>query len=271
MNNISKKKWVSLSINSNNKEDINFLYLNFHNDILGTFENNDDLIFYFDYKIKDRIDCLENNNFSINDIKYDNWHKGYEQYFKPIKIDNQITVIPDWHSTKIESIDYIKIKPGMAFGTGTHETTQLILFQLKNYISKGNHILDLGSGSGILAIGALKYGASSVTCYEYDKDCEENFFENMQLNHISDNYKLSFDNVLSIKNFNYDCILANINKNVIMDLLPNIKKHRLNKSKIILSGLLISDKKEVINLINKLKFKLIDIIIKGEWICLIIE
>ena len=271
MNNFSKKKWVSISINSNNKEDINFLYLNFHNDIIGTFENNDDLIFYFDYKIKDRIISLDNNNFIIDNIKYDNWHKGYEQYFKPIKIDNQITVIPDWHSTKIESIDYIKIKPGMAFGTGTHETTQLILSQLKNYISQGDHILDLGSGSGILAIGAFKYGASSVICYEYDKDCEENFFENMQLNYISDNYTLLFDNVLSIENFNYDCILANINKNVIMDLLPNIKKHRLNKSKIILSGLLISDKKEVINLINKLKFKLIDIINKGEWICLIIE
>ena len=95
MNNISKKKWVSLSINSNNKEDINFLYLNFHNDILGTFENNDNLIFYFDYKIKDRIISLDNNNFIIDNIKYDNWHKGYEQYFKPIKIDNQITVIPD--------------------------------------------------------------------------------------------------------------------------------------------------------------------------------
>ena len=271
MNNISTKKWISLSINSNKQDDIDFLYLNFHNDILGTFENNDDLIFYFDYKTKDRIISLENNNFIIDDIKYDNWHKGYEQYFKPIKIDNQITVIPNWHSTKVESMDYIKIKPGMAFGTGTHETTQLILSQLKNYITQGDHILDLGSGSGILAIGAFKYGASFVTCYEYDTDCEENFFENMKLNNISDNYKLSFDNVLSIQNFNYDCILANINKNIIIDLLPNIKKHRLNKSKLILSGLLISDKKEVIRLINKLKFKLIDSIVKGEWVCLIIE
>jgi len=271
MNNISTKKWISLSINSNNRNDIDFLYLNFHDDIIGTFENNDDLIFYFNYQLKDRIISLENNNFIINDIKYDNWHKGYEQYFKPIVIDNQITVIPDWHSTKVKSIDYIKIKPGMAFGTGTHETTQLILFQLKNYINKGNDILDLGSGSGILAIGAFKYGASSVTCYEHDKDCEENFFENMKLNNISDNYKISFDNVLSIQNFNYDCILANINKNVILDLLPNIKKYRLNKSKIILSGLLIADKKEVISLINKLKFKLIDTIVKGEWVCLIIE
>ena len=99
MNNISTQKWISISINSNNRDEIDFLYLNFYNDIIGTFENNDDLIFYFDYKTKDRIISLENNNFIIDDIKYDNWHKGYEQYFKPIKIDNQITVIPHWHST----------------------------------------------------------------------------------------------------------------------------------------------------------------------------
>ena len=271
MNNFSTKKWISVSIELNKQDDINFLYSNFCNDIIGTFENNGELIFYFNSKIKDKINDIQNNKFIIDDIKYDNWHKGFEQYFKPVKIDDQITIIPDWHSEEIDSIDCIRIKPGMAFGTGTHETTQLILSQLKKYINKDNRILDLGSGSGILAIGAFKYGASFVTCYEYDKDCKENFFENMKLNNISDNYKLSFDNVLSIENFNYDCILANINKNVIIDLLPNIKKHRLNKCRIILSGLLISDKKEVIRLINKLKFKLIGSIVKGEWICLIIE
>ena len=154
----------------------------------------------------------------------------------------------------------------MAFGTGTHETTQLILSQLKKYINKDNRILDLGSGSGILAIGALKYGASFVDCYEYDKDCEENFFENMELNNISNSYKLLFDDVLLIKDFSYDCILANINKKIIIDLLPNIKKFQIAKSKIILSGLLIDDEEEVVNLINQLKFNIIDTIIKGEWI-----
>jgi len=271
MNNISKKKWISLSIKSTEEDKINFLYLNFYNDIIGTFENNNDLIFYFDYTIRDKINGIKNGSFLINDIEYDNWHKGYEEYFKPIKIDNQITIIPDWHSTKVESIDYIKIKPGMAFGTGSHETTQLILSQLKIYINKNDNILDLGSGSGILAIAALKYGASSVACYEHDKDCKENFFENMQLNGISDNYKLLFDDVLSIEDFTYDCILANINKSVIKDLLSNIKKFRFNSSKIILSGLLISDQEEVLNLINKLQFNLVDTIIKGEWVCIVIE
>ena len=76
---------------------------------------------------------------------------------------------------------------------------------------------------------------------------------------------------MSIQNFDYNCILANINKGVILDLLPNIKKFSSNQSTIILSGLLLSDQDEVINLIHQLKFNLIDTIIKGEWICIVIE
>ena len=271
MNNFSTKKWISVSIELNKKDDINFLYSNFCNDIIGTFENNGELVFYFHSKIKDKINDIQNNKFIIDDIKYDNWHKGFEQYFKPVKIDDQITIIPNWHSEEIDSINCIRIKPGMAFGTGTHETTQLILSQLKKYINKDNRILDLGSGSGILAIGAFKNGASFVDCYEYDKDCEENFFENMELNNISNSYKLLFDDVLSIKDFSYDCILANINKKIIIELLPNIKKFQIAKSKIILSGLLIEEEEEVVNLINQLQFNIIDTIIKGEWICIVIE
>ncbi len=271
MINISNQKWISLSIKSHLKDDINFLYKNFHHDIIGTFEHDEHLIFYFNYQSKQLIQKISNKNYVISDIKYDNWHSEYEKHFKPIKIDSNITVIPDWYKTEDHSINYIRIKPGMAFGTGTHETTQLILKNIKQYLNKGDQVLDLGSGSGILAIGALKYGASSVNCIEYDKDCEANFFENMKLNNISNNYKLSFDDVLSIQNFDYNCILANINKGVILDLLPNIKKFSSNQSTIILSGLLLSDQDEVLSLIDELGFTLIDNSKKGEWICLIIE
>ena len=271
MKNISQKKWISLSLDLEQKNDIDFLYHKFHNDIIGTHENDNSLTFYFDYKLKNIINTLNNNQLNINIIKYDNWHTKFEKYFNPIVIDKQISIVPSWFKIKKDNIEYIRIKPGMAFGTGTHETTQLIISQLKHYIHKEDNVLDLGSGSGILAIAAFKYGASSVVCYEYDKDCETNFFENMALNNISNNYQLLFDDVLSIQNFDYNCILANINKNVILDLLPNVKKFRSKSCKIILSGLLISDKEEVINLISTLKFNLIEIINKGEWICIVID
>ena len=267
MKNISTQKWISLSIDLNKKDDINFLYQKFHDDIVGTFEKNNKLIFYFDYRLKNSI---KRNNFIFDEIKYENWHEEHEKHFKPIKINNQITIIPDWYNVDNKS-DYIRIKPGMAFGTGTHETTQLILSQIKKHIKKKDNVLDLGSGSGILSIAAIKYAARHVTCFEYDKDCEDNFFYNMKLNNILNGYKILFKDVLLIKDFNYDLIIANINKQVIIKLLPNIKKFRTNQCKIILSGLLISDQKEIIDLIHQLGFNFIESITKGEWICLIIE
>ena len=168
-------------------------------------------------------------------------------------------------------MDYIKIIPGMAFGTGNHETTQLIISNIIKYIKDNSRVLDLGSGSGILSIAALKYGASHVTAMEYDRDCEENFSSNMKLNRITDKYSLSFIDILSIKDYNYDFILANINKHVILELLPRIKKYRKNKSTIILSGLLITDRDDVIDLITALEFSILEENQLGEWICITIS
>lgn len=274
MNNLSTKKWISLSIDLDQKEKINILYQKFYDYIVGTVENNNKLIFYFDYEAKNIINSFSDNSFIYNEIKYQNWHEEYEKYFKPIKVDNQMIIIPDWFkitNNADKSINYIRIKPGMAFGTGNHETTQLILSQIKKSINQDSQILDLGSGSGILSIAAIKYGAKHVTCLEYDRDCEDNFFYNMKLNNISTGYTLLFKDVLSITDFDYDFIVANINKKIIIQLLPNIKKFRTKKCKVILSGLLKNDENELLNLINQLGFYFIESTTKGEWVCLVIE
>lgn len=278
MKNISQKKWFSLSMKLTEKRDINFSYTNFYHYMIGSNETEKELVFYFDAKNKKLIQNIISNNknqlksdFLINDIEYDNWHSSYEDYFKPINIDKKLMIVPDWYNTINEKMDYIKIIPGMAFGTGNHETTQLIISNIIKYIKDNSRVLDLGSGSGILSIAALKYGASHVTAMEYDRDCEENFFSNMKLNHIADKYSLSFTDVLSIKDYNYDFILANINKNVILELLPRIKKYRKNKSTIILSGLLITDRDDVIDLITALEFSILEENELGEWICITIS
>ena len=278
MKNISQKKWFSLSMKLTEKRDINFSYTNFYHYMIGSNETEKELVFYFDAKNKKLIQNIISNNknqlksdFLINDIEYDNWHSSYEDYFKPINIDKKLMIVPDWYNTINEKMDYIKIIPGMAFGTGNHETTQLIISNIIKYIKDNSRVLDLGSGSGILSIAALKYGASHVTAMEYDRDCEENFFSNMKLNHIADKYSLSFTDVLSIKDYNYDFILANINKNVILELLPRIKKYRKNKSIIILSGLLTTDRDDVIDLITAFKFSILEENQLGEWICITIS
>ena len=273
MKNISQKEWFSISMKLTHKENINFLYHNFYDYMIGKNETYTELIFYFDKQNRTFIQnaIINKSEFVIEDINYENWHSNYEKYFKPIQVNEKLMIVPDWHEINNKKRDYIKIIPGMAFGTGAHETTQLVITNMIKHIKTGQSVLDLGSGSGILSIAALKYGASHVSCIEYDHDCKENFLNNMKLNHINANYSLSFDDALSIDNYNYDLILANINKNILIDLLPRIKKLEINKPIIILSGLLISDKEEMGSLIKELGFSIIDKEEKGEWICIVIN
>ena len=275
MKNISQNEWFSLSMKLTQIDSINFFYKNFYDYIIGTNETDLELVIYFNKKNKSLIEnAIKTKNkleFSIKEIKYENWHTNHEKYFKPIKINDELIIIPDWYEIDNQKRDYIKITPGMAFGTGAHETTQLVITNMIKHIKIGHSVLDLGSGSGILSIAALKYGASHVSCIEYDHDCKENFLNNMKLNHINANYSLSFDDVLSIDNYNHDLILANINKNILIDLLPRIKNLKTNTPIIILSGLLISDSDEMVSLIKELGFSIIEKEEKGEWICIVIN
>ncbi len=277
MKNISQKSWFSLSINLNDIKNLDILYTKFYNYTSGISEQSNKIIFYFESKNKTIIDNilineLKNYKFDFEKINYENWHKSFEKNFMPIVINDNLMIIPNWHQTLDEDkIDYIKIIPGMAFGTGHHETTQLIIESLIENIKINDRVLDLGSGSGILSIAALKFGASKIMAVEYDEDCKDNFYENMALNGIHNNFTLLVDDVLSYNDYNYDLIFANINKNIIKDLLPNMKKYIKDKVKIILSGLLVEDRQDILNIISKLDFNVLKETQMGDWICIVLD
>ena len=277
MINVSQKSWFSLSLEINDSVNLDLINFKFYNYLIGSTEINGKYIFYFESINKKFVNKileseLKEYDFEIENLKYENWHKKYQDSFRPIDINQSLKIVPHWYDIESNSkIDYIRIIPGMAFGTGHHETTQLIIQFLLDIVKPGFKILDLGAGSGILSIAALKFGASYVKSIEYDQDCEENFLENMELNNIDSNYDLEINDVLINKDYDYDLIVANINKNVILELLPNIHQYKKNKSKIILSGLLIDDELDLNKLLNQLQFKVIDKLKMGEWICLIIE
>ncbi len=236
---------------------------------LGMIDLDDSVNIYFNPENKNQIDEMLSDFKSIHTFSHfwemqemEPWHLKWKDNFTPIYVQNQIAVIPDWQEKDSRYPINIKIKPGMAFGTGHHETTYLMLEALIRHSLHGKNVLDLGSGSGILAIASEKLGAATIVGVEYDDVCEENFHENIELNncgeipfHCADATKWS--------DFNFDYILANINRNILLKIIPNLKGV---KSKIFLSGILESDEKTIHGACIENGLKVEHVFQQGEWL-----
>ena len=160
---------------------------------LGCIDTDQKLSLYFEPEKKSEIHTLINSlnqvhtfDFEWTTQQIEPWHLSWKDNFTPIYIRDKIAIIPDWEETAPNYEHIIKIKPGMAFGTGHHETTFLMLEALLKCELSGKSILDLGTGSGILAIAAKSLEAKQIIGVEYDSVCEENFIENLELNNVSD-------------------------------------------------------------------------------------
>ena len=254
-------------------EAVDIIQSKFNKECLGASILNGKAQIYFPAGSTDKIEKKLVNICSNLNVKWEwskqqheDWHLLWQNNFKPFHIDEKLAIVPDW-DTEIDSEIKIIIKPGMAFGTGHHETTQLILTEMLEYIQPGMRVLDMGAGSGILSIAAYKLDALHIDAIENDLDCKENFFKNLSLNNISNNIYLLNQDVLSYSMGGYDVVLININYNVIKKL---ISKLQYNKSIYIITGLLVSDYDAINKLCSKNGITIKKKNIKGEWLCLII-
>ncbi len=194
----------------------------------------------------------------------EDWHLSWQENFHPVLIEDKIAIVPFWdNSTPAQTV--IKIKPGMAFGTGHHETTWLMLNEIHRLLKPGMSVLDLGTGSGILAITAHKLGAGHIDAVEFDVECEQNFKENLELNQLADAIPFHLQDILKWKNFEYDLITANINRNILQQLLPLLYGF---PALILLSGLLLEDLKIMEKLCGENNLEIIHTTEKGEWLAL---
>jgi ribosomal protein L11 methyltransferase len=206
---------------------------------------------------------------SVSDF---DWANNWKQYFKPLRINDTIVVLPPWEEYPFRAEDLkIIINPQMAFGTGQHESTQLMITALVKKLRPGLRVLDVGTGSGILAIIADKLGADSVMAIDNDVTALRNAMENTALNKVSQGVHLGLASLEQLVPQEFDIVLANINRNVLLDYAPRFPDFLKKGGKLILCGFLVVDELTVAEQYRKHGFSLVSKHIKKEWLALIFE
>ena len=167
---------------------------------------------------------------SMENVEDADWENNWKQFYKPMEIGERLLVVPEWEQAEGDGRVKLILNPGLTFGTGSHATTRLCLQALDTHIHGGERVLDLGCGSGILSIAALRLGAESAFACDIDEKCVDVAYENAALNGIGkDRYTVRWGNVLTDAALRqemgagYDIVVANIVADVIMGLSPHVR------------------------------------------------
>lgn len=206
------------------------------------------------------------------------WVNNWKQYFHQFYIDD-ILVIPSWEDVKAEDSDklVIHIDPGTAFGTGMHETTQLCIRALRKYVKNGDLVLDVGCGSGILGMLALKFGAGHSIGTDLDPCALDATHENMEVNGIAkDQYEVMIGNIIDDKDVQdavgyekYDIVLANILADVLEPLTPVIV-HQMKPGAVYITSGIIEDKETVVTeAVKAAGLEVLEVNHQGEWVSVV--
>lgn len=203
------------------------------------------------------------------------WVNNWKQYFHQFTIDD-VLIIPSWEGVQPEDEDkmIIHIDPGTAFGTGMHETTQLCIRQIKKYVTEDTEILDVGCGSGILGMLALKFGAKHSTGTDLDPCAIDATHENMDVNGISrDQYRVMIGNIIDDKEVQdqvgydrYDIVAANILADVLVPLTPVILNHLKTGGIYITSGIIEEKEETVVEAVKAAGLEVLEVNHQGEWV-----
>ncbi len=221
-----------------------------------------------------------NTNLSSLKIKYKekmtthivddvNWKDNWKKYYVPFNITESIRIIPSWEKQKATNKLDIIMERGMAFGTGTHETTKLCAKLLEEHLVNEDKVIDVGCGTGILSIIAKKLGASDVIALDIDDDAIKTTNENIIINKTPE-IKVILGELKNIdKQFKYNIIIANIVSDIIIQLSPNLKEYLVKEGKIICSGIIKSRKNDVVKSLEDNGFTIIDVKTDNEWVAIV--
>lgn len=206
-------------------------------------------------------------DFDLTQVPDKNWNEVWESSFNPVAVDDYCYIRAEFHKpVQLKFKHVVTISPKMAFGTGHHATTYMMLQAMSGIDFKGKKVLDFGCGTGILAIVAAKEGASKVNGVDIQPEAIENSEEHAAMNGVSHQCKFILGYLEHVNAKNYDVILANINRNVVIESLPELTLLLTPGGHLLVSGIMFDDVEIVSQALSKLEFEIIERNEKDQWV-----
>ncbi|WP_366247187.1 50S ribosomal protein L11 methyltransferase [Terribacillus aidingensis] len=211
------------------------------------------------------------NDVTVSEVDEEDWSTAWKKYYKPVKISEKFTIIPTWEEyTPVASDEVImELDPGMAFGTGTHPTTVLSVQAIERYITKGDVVIDVGSGSGVLSIAAVLLGAEHVHAFDLDDVAVNSTKVNAELNQAADRITASANNLLEGVEVEADVIVSNILAEIILKFTDDAYKLIKPGGLFITSGIISQKKGDVKEALIKTGFDIVEVNEMEDWVAII--
>ena len=202
----------------------------------------------------------------LSNVNQEDWESAWKQYFKPVHVTDRIVVKPEWEEySPQEGEIVIEIDPGMAFGTGTHETTSMCINQIEKNLKAGDRVIDIGSGSGILSMAAVLLGAEKATGVDLDPVAVRVALENVELNNLQDKIEILHGNLTDVIREKADIVVANIMADIILILLEDVREFIKDDGLFISSGIIQEKRAAVEARLLEKNFSIVEVETKGEW------
>lgn len=211
------------------------------------------------------------NEIKTSEVDDEDWATAWKKYYHPVKISGRFTIVPTWEEYEPVDSDelIIELDPGMAFGTGTHPTTVLCMQALEKYVKKGDVVVDVGTGSGVLSIGAAMLGASKVHALDLDYVAVTAAKENVTLNKVNDVVEVTEGNLLEAIEIQPTLIVANILAEVIMSFSADAHSLLPDEGYFIVSGIIGEKRDEVRDDLMEKGFEIIESVLMEDWVAII--
>lgn len=211
------------------------------------------------------------NNVTISEVNEEEWATAWKKYYNPVKISKRFTIVPTWENYTPVSSDelIIELDPGMAFGTGTHPTTVMCVQALERTVNSGDHVIDVGTGTGVLSIAAAMLGSKSVTALDLDEVAVQSAKINIKLNKVNEIVTVAQNNLLDGIAGPADIVVANILAEVIMRFTDDVARVVKKDGYFIASGIIQQKRDEVKTAIVQAGFTIEETLVMEDWVAFI--